>query len=92
MRTNIVIDDKLMKQAMKASGNNTKKATVEEALRLLVRLRKQAGLREFFGKFPDLDTAPLEAPEKDKWAEADRRWEEEQKARRLKTQTKRKAA
>lgn len=37
MRTNIDIDDELMAEAMKATGLATKKATVEEALRLIVR-------------------------------------------------------
>jgi Arc/MetJ family transcription regulator len=41
MRTNIEIDDRLLTQAMKATGLSTKRATVEEGLRLLVRLRKQ---------------------------------------------------
>jgi len=41
MRTNIEIDDKLMAEAQKASGQPIKRATVEEALRLLVRLRRQ---------------------------------------------------
>ena len=39
MRTNIEIDDDLMAEAMAAAGLQTKKATVEEALRLLVRRR-----------------------------------------------------
>src|SRR5437667_164574 len=39
MRTNIEIDDKLMAEAQKASGQATKKQTVEQALRLLVTLR-----------------------------------------------------
>jgi Arc/MetJ family transcription regulator len=42
MRTNIEIDDELLSQAMKAAGLSTKRATVEEGLRLLVRLREQA--------------------------------------------------
>ncbi len=42
MRTNIEIDDELMSQAMTAAGLSSKRATVEEGLRLLVRLRKQA--------------------------------------------------
>lgn len=42
MRTNIEIDDDLMKQAMAAAGLSTKRATVEEGLRLLVRVRAQA--------------------------------------------------
>lgn len=42
MRTNIDIDDALLAQAMAASGLSTKRATVEEGLRLLVRLHTQA--------------------------------------------------
>jgi Arc/MetJ family transcription regulator len=42
MRTNIEIDDELMAQALKLSGLPTKRAVVEEGLRLMVRLRKQA--------------------------------------------------
>lgn len=42
MRTNIEIDDELLAKAMTASGLPTKRATVEEGLRLLVRVRKQA--------------------------------------------------
>ena len=41
MRTNLDINDDLMEQAMHASGLATKKATVEEALRLLVMRRAQ---------------------------------------------------
>ena len=41
MRTNIEIDDELLFQAMTATGLPTKRATVEEGLRLLVRVRKQ---------------------------------------------------
>lgn len=41
MRTNIEIDDKLMRQAMKATGLDTKKAVVEEALRRLLQLHRQ---------------------------------------------------
>ena len=42
MRTNIEIDDELMAQALKLTGLPTKRAVVEEGLRLMVRLRKQA--------------------------------------------------
>lgn len=42
MRTNIEIDDGPLSQAMAAAGLSTKRATVEEGLRLLVRLGKQA--------------------------------------------------
>ena len=41
MRTNIEIDDELMEQAMTASDAFTKRAVVEEALRLLLRIRAQ---------------------------------------------------
>ena len=41
MRTNIEIDDELLSRAMTATGLSTKRATVEEGLRLLVRMRKQ---------------------------------------------------
>ena len=50
MRTNIVIDDDLMNRAMRASGARTKRETVEAALRLLVRLKAQEGMRELRGK------------------------------------------
>jgi Arc/MetJ family transcription regulator len=42
MRTNIEIDDQLLSRAMMATGLPTKRATVEEGLRLLVRLRRQS--------------------------------------------------
>ena len=41
MRTNIDIDDELMRQAMAASNGTTKKAVVEEALRKMVTLKQQ---------------------------------------------------
>jgi Arc/MetJ family transcription regulator len=41
MRTNIELDDELLSDAMAATGLPTKKATVEEGLRLLVRVREQ---------------------------------------------------
>jgi len=50
MRTNIVIDDDLMKQAMRASGAATKREAVESALRLLVGLKRQERFRLLRGK------------------------------------------
>ena len=50
MRTNIDIDDKLMRQAMKATGATTKKAVVEACMRQAVQLKKQAKIRDLFGK------------------------------------------
>jgi len=42
MRTNIDIDDRLMKKVMRGSGVRTKKAAVETAMRLYVQLQEQA--------------------------------------------------
>jgi Arc/MetJ family transcription regulator len=50
MRTNIVIDDKLMKDTLRATGLVTKREVVEEALQTLLRLRRQAEIRRFRGK------------------------------------------
>jgi len=50
MRTNIVIDDKLMEEVMGLTGLSTRKEVVEEALRLLVRIKKQEKIREARGK------------------------------------------
>jgi Arc/MetJ family transcription regulator len=50
MRTNIVIDDKLMRDTLRATGLKTKREVVDEALRTLLRLRKQAGIRRLRGK------------------------------------------
>ncbi len=50
VRTNIEIDDRLMKEAMRSSGQATKRATVEEGLRLLIRIKAQAGIRRLRGK------------------------------------------
>jgi Arc/MetJ family transcription regulator len=50
MRTNIEIDDRLMREALRSSGARTKRATVEAGLRLLVQVRRQAGIRRLRGK------------------------------------------
>jgi Arc/MetJ family transcription regulator len=50
MRTNIEIDDALMAEARKLTGRGTKKETVEEALRLMIRLRRQRDVNAAFGK------------------------------------------
>ena len=58
MRTNIVIDDQLMANALKATGLSTKKEVVEQGLRLLVQRSKQQAIRELRGKLEwegDLD-------------------------------------
>jgi len=50
MRTNIVIDDTLMQDALRATGLKTKREAVEQGLQLLVRLRQQAEIRKYRGK------------------------------------------
>lgn len=55
MRTNIEIDDALMRKAMRASGQKTKRATVEAGLRLLVRMNDQTRILKLFGAFPDFE-------------------------------------
>ncbi len=50
MRTNVVIDDELMEEAMRATGLTTKKAVIEEALRTLVRLKSQESARSLRGQ------------------------------------------
>ena len=50
MRTNIVIDDQLMSDALKATGLSTKKEAVELGLKLLVRQNKQQAIRKLRGK------------------------------------------
>ena len=59
MRTNVVIDDELMAEALETTGLKTKKGVIEEALRTLVRLRKQERVRSLRGKLQwegDLNT------------------------------------
>jgi Arc/MetJ family transcription regulator len=50
MRTNIVIDDKLMRDTLRATGLKTKREAVELGLRTLLRLRQQAEIRRWRGK------------------------------------------
>ncbi|MBS1258630.1 MAG: hypothetical protein MAG551_01691 [Candidatus Scalindua arabica] len=50
MRTNVVIDDKLMETALKLSGFQTKRDTIEAGLKLLVEFKRQAKVRNFRGK------------------------------------------
>lgn len=49
MRTNIDIDDRLMREAMRCTGTRTKKAAVEAGLRLLARTHAQGAIRKFRG-------------------------------------------
>ena len=50
MRTNIVLDDALLAEAMRRTGLKTKHAVVEEALKTLVRLKRQEEIRKLRGK------------------------------------------
>jgi Arc/MetJ family transcription regulator len=77
MRTNIEIDNALISQAMALSPRTTKKAVVEEALILVVKLyRQKQALRKLRGigwegdlsamrqnRFPDWDESNLQEPE-----------------------------
>jgi Arc/MetJ family transcription regulator len=58
MRTNIEIDDDLIKEAMKLTGIKTKKEVVEKALANMVSLKKQEKIKQIRGKYQwegDLD-------------------------------------
>lgn len=50
MRTNIVLDDELVEEAMRYTGITTKKGVIEEALRTLVRLKAQESIRSLRGQ------------------------------------------
>ena len=50
MRTNIVINDRLMRETLQATGLKTKREAVEEGLRTLLRLSRQSELRRARGK------------------------------------------
>ena len=63
MRTNIVIDDTLMVEAMKVSALKTKKAVVESGLSLLIQIKKQERIKSLRGKLKwddDLDKMRLD--------------------------------
>lgn len=63
MRTNIVINDELMDEALSLTEHTTKKAVVEEGLRLLVKLKKQEKIKSLRGKLKwegDLDRMRLD--------------------------------
>jgi Arc/MetJ family transcription regulator len=65
MRTNIVIDDALMAEAMRVSGAASKREAVDLGLRALVRLRRQAGIKPYRGKLGwkgDLDAMRADSP------------------------------
>lgn len=63
VRTNIVLDQALIDEALALTGLKTKKAVIEEALRTLTRLKRQERVRTLRGQLHwegDLDTLRLE--------------------------------
>lgn len=63
MRTNIVIDDKLMQDTLRITGLKPKREAVELGLRTLLRLRQQEEIRRFRGKLDwqgDLDAMRID--------------------------------
>jgi Arc/MetJ family transcription regulator len=66
LRTNVVLDDKLVEEAMRFTDLTTKRAVIEEALRLLVRLKSQEEVRNLRGQLHwegDLETMRRNLPE-----------------------------
>jgi len=50
MRTNVVLDDDLVRSALSLSGFKTKKKAIEEGLKLLIQLNRQKRVKSFRGK------------------------------------------
>lgn len=77
MRTNIVIDDAVMAEALRATGLRTKREAVEAGLRLLARRARQAAAADLFGTVDwqgDLDAErrdEVQSPTRDGGAAAD---------------------
>ena len=64
MRTNIVIDDDLMDEALRTTGLRTKREAVELGLKTLIRLKKQEQIKAYRGKLRwegDLDAMRCDA-------------------------------
>lgn len=58
MRTNIVLDDAILETALKLGGYKTKKATIENALKLFIQIKGQQKIKSLKGKIKwegDLD-------------------------------------
>jgi Arc/MetJ family transcription regulator len=63
MRTNIMIDDKLMEDTLRLTGLKTKREVVELGLRTVLRLKQQEKIRQFRGKLRwegDLDAMRID--------------------------------
>ncbi len=72
MRTNIEIDDRLMRAVLSETGLPTKRAAVEAALNLLLRMRRQEQLLDLEGKiefWPDYDPEECDDGENNDWIE-----------------------
>lgn len=65
MRTTIVIDDRLLAEAKRVTGIKTDKGVVEQALKQLVRLKRQEAVKSWRGKLPW--SGDLEAMRMDRW-------------------------
>ncbi len=50
MRTNVVLDETLLAQAKAVTGIQTTRGVIDEALRLLIRLREQGQVRDLRGQ------------------------------------------
>jgi Arc/MetJ family transcription regulator len=50
MRTNVVIEDRLMEDALKLSGFRTKREAIEAGLKLLVKFNRQEKIKDFRGR------------------------------------------
>mgnify|MGYP001584278293 CR=1 FL=1 len=50
MRTNVVLDDDLVRSALSLSGFKTKKRAIEEGLKLLIQVNRQRKIKDFRGK------------------------------------------
>lgn len=65
MPTNLDLDEQLVAEALRLSGLRTKKAVVEEGLRALIRLHRQADVRRLRGSLHWQDPDPQATPEKE---------------------------
>lgn len=50
MRTNIILDDSIIETALKIGGFKTKKATIENALKLFIQIKGQQNIKKLKGK------------------------------------------
>lgn len=71
MRTNIAIDDELMKKAMRISGLSTKKEVVNKALDEFVQNRSRKDLKELRGKIRFADGYDYKSHRKDRQNDTD---------------------